>query len=83
MGHADDLGGKRATVVGLGTLGGGVGVVRYLVCQGARVTVTDMRDAESLAGSIEALRGLPIVWHLGGHDVRDFHPDGADFVVRN
>ncbi|MDQ4044174.1 MAG: UDP-N-acetylmuramoyl-L-alanine--D-glutamate ligase, partial [Chloroflexota bacterium] len=66
-----------------GTLGGGVGVVRYLVRQGARVTVTDMREAESLAGSIEVLRELPIVWHLGGHDVRDFHPDGADFVVRN
>ncbi|HEV2127422.1 MAG TPA: UDP-N-acetylmuramoyl-L-alanine--D-glutamate ligase [Thermomicrobiales bacterium] len=83
MGRTNDLRNKRATLVGLGTLGGGVGVARYLVAQGARVTVTDMRDRESLAGSIEALQGLPITWHLGGHDVRDFHPDGADLVVRN
>ena len=83
MAVADDLQGKRVTVVGLGTLGGGVGVARYLCEQGARVTVTDMRDAQALAASIEELEGLPITFHLGGHEIRDFLPEGADIVVRN
>lgn len=83
MGHGNDLNGKRVTVVGLGTLGGGVGVARYAAQQGARVTVTDMRDAEALASSLRELEGLPIVYHLGGHDVRDFLPESADMIVRN
>ena len=33
--------GKRVTVMGLGTRGGGVGVARFLAEQGAIVTVTD------------------------------------------
>jgi UDP-N-acetylmuramoylalanine--D-glutamate ligase len=83
MATADDLRDKRVTAVGLGVLGGGVGVARYLAKQGARVTVTDMRDAESLATSIQELDGLPITFHLGGHEIRDFLPEGADIVVRN
>lgn len=80
---ADDLHGKRVTVVGLGTLGGGAGVARYAVGQGARVTVTDMRDAGALAQSVQALEGLPITFRLGGHDIGDFLPAGADIIVRN
>lgn len=83
MAVADDLRNKRVTVVGLGILGGGVGVARYAAKQGARVTVTDMRDAEALARSIQELDGLPIMFHLGGHDIQDFLPDGADIIVRN
>src|SRR5687768_17323425 len=83
MGTANDLRGKRVTLVGLGVLGGGVGVARWLAGQGARVTVTDMRDATALAGSMQDLAGLPVTFHLGGHDVRDFLPEGADMIVRN
>ena len=32
--------GRKVTVMGLGLFGGGVGVTRYLVRQGAKVTVT-------------------------------------------
>ncbi len=83
MAMADDLRGKRVTLVGLGVLGGGVGVARYLAGKGAHVTVTDMRDASELAGSMQDLAGLPVTFHLGGHDIHDFLPDGADIVVRN
>lgn len=83
MAKADELRGKRVTVVGLGTLGGGVGVARYCAEQGAHVTVTDMRDAQALADSIQALEGLPVTFHLGGHDTNDFLPNGADIIVRN
>ncbi len=75
--------GKRVTVMGLGVLGGGVGASRYLAGQGARVTVTDVRDAESLAESVNALDGLPIEFHLGAHHKDDFTPANADVVVRN
>lgn len=75
--------GKRVTVMGLGVLGGGVGVARYLAEHGAIVTVTDGKDADALQPSIDQLAGLPIAFHLGGHDPRDFSSEGADIVVRN
>ena len=80
---ASFVAGKRVTVMGLGVLGGGVGVARYLATHGARVTVTDMRDAASLGESIHQLHGLPITYHLGGHTLDDFTRAGADIVVRN
>lgn len=75
----DDLHGKRVTVAGLGHFGGGVGVTRWLVSQGARVLVTDVQSAEALADSIRLLAGLPIDYRLGGHDERDFTQ--TDLVV--
>ncbi|MBN1437099.1 MAG: UDP-N-acetylmuramoyl-L-alanine--D-glutamate ligase, partial [Sedimentisphaerales bacterium] len=78
---SNSLSGKRVLVMGLGRFGGGVGVCRYLVGQGAKVTVTDKDPAEKLAGSLEALVGLPIEFHLGGHDEADFR--NADVVVVN
>jgi UDP-N-acetylmuramoylalanine--D-glutamate ligase len=77
------LRGKRVTLVGLGTRQGGLGIARYLVAQGAQVTVTDMRTEEALAETIAALEGLPIRYVLGRHEERDFTPEGADLVVRN
>jgi UDP-N-acetylmuramoylalanine--D-glutamate ligase len=67
--------------MGLGLFGGGVGAARYLATQGARVTVTDTKSAESLQSSIKALEGLPITYHLGGHQAADFTE--ADLVVVN
>ena len=47
-----DLRGRRVTVMGLGRLGGGVGVTRWLAAQAARVTVTDLLPADRLAPSL-------------------------------
>ena len=80
---ADSLSGKRVTVMGLGTRGGGVGVARYLARAGARVTVTDARPEAELTASLTELTGLPIRNVLGGHEEADFTPDGADLIVRN
>jgi UDP-N-acetylmuramoylalanine--D-glutamate ligase len=80
---ADRFVGKRVTVMGLGTRGGGVGVARFLAERGAVVTVTDAKPAEALADSIAALDGLPVRYVLGGHEARDFTPEGADMIVRN
>ena len=44
--------------MGLGRFGGGVGVTRWLINQGANVLVTDQADADTLASSIEQLADL-------------------------
>ncbi len=75
------ISGQRVLVVGLGRFGGGSGVTRWLVSQGARVTVTDQAPAESLVESIEGLGGLPLTLHLGGHDPADLQQ--CDLVIVN
>jgi len=74
------LNGKRITVMGLGRFGGGVGVARFLVSQGAAVTVTDLDSRENLAESVAAV-GEGVAYHLGGHRPEDFAE--ADIVVAN
>jgi UDP-N-acetylmuramoylalanine--D-glutamate ligase len=76
-----DLHGKRALVMGLGVHGGGLGVARFLVEQGARVTVTDLASPEALAASLAALDGLPIRYVLGEHRPDDFR--SHELVVQN
>ncbi len=75
-----ELRGKRVTVMGLGRFGGGVGVARFLLAQGTKVTVTD-RDAEdALADSVAAV-GCEATFHLGEHRPEDFVE--TDLVVVN
>ena len=74
-----DLRGKRAVVMGLGLFSGGVETARFLAARGARVVVTDMKDAAALAPSVRALEGIPVEFRLGGHDAADF--DAAEVVV--
>lgn len=80
-----DLSGKRVTVMGLGRFGGGVGVARWLVEQGAEVLVTDLDPAERLKDSIAALSDLigrsAVRLRLGEHNVSDF--TDTDLVVAN
>jgi UDP-N-acetylmuramoylalanine--D-glutamate ligase len=73
--------GKRVTVMGLGLFGGGLGVTRFLVRSGARVTVTDSKSEADLRESVEQLQSLPVTFRLGGHDERDFRD--ADLVIVN
>ena len=47
--------GKKVTVLGLGLLGKGLGDTAFLAACGAEVTVTDLKSAEQLAPSVEAL----------------------------
>lgn len=70
----------RATVMGLGSFGGGAGLARYLVAQGAHVTVTDLQPATALGASLQALEGLPIRFVLGKHGEEDFIDTDVVFV---
>lgn len=73
--------GKKITILGLGLLGRGVNVAKFLAEQGAILTITDLKTAEQLASSLRALKKYPhIRFHLGGHQMSDFR--NVDMVIK-
>jgi UDP-N-acetylmuramoylalanine--D-glutamate ligase len=80
-----DLAGKRVTVMGLGRFGGGVGVTRWLVGQGADVLVTDLAPEDELKDSVAKIQDLidagSVTLRLGEHNVSDFTT--CDVVIAN
>ena len=77
--------GKTVTVMGLGQWGGGLGAAQWLHGLGARVRVTDLANAATLAEPLKTLaaptaRG-EIMLRLGEHAIEDFR--AADLVVVN
>lgn len=67
--------------MGLGLHGGGLASAAFLRDSGALVTVTDMKDGQALAASIDALGPEGIRFVLGRHDMEDFRD--ADIVIKN
>ena len=82
-----ELSGKRVLVLGLGVHGGGLGVARWLLRQGAQVTVTDLAEPAALAAPVAALDaaatalGTSVAYTLGAHRDEDFA--NTDLVVAN
>ena len=73
--------GRKVTVLGLGLLGKGLGDTAFLAACGADVTVTDLKSADQLASSVEALSRYPQVrFVLGRHDTADF--ESCDMVLK-
>jgi UDP-N-acetylmuramoylalanine--D-glutamate ligase len=70
--------GKRATLMGFARTN--VALARFLVRQGAEVTITDTKPAEQLERQIAQLADLPVRYVLGGHDERDFTDADVVFV---
>lgn len=66
--------------MGLGLFGGGVGLTKFLVRQGAQVTVTDLRKEANLQESLSALKKLPVTYKLSGHAEADFTQAELIFV---
>ncbi|MBT5018737.1 MAG: UDP-N-acetylmuramoyl-L-alanine--D-glutamate ligase [Planctomicrobium sp.] len=80
--NTTDFKNRRVTVMGLGRFGGGIGVVNFLLQQGARVTLTDLQREGQLKDSlskIDVSRLDQLV--LGEHRERDFVE--CDCVVIN
>lgn len=69
--------GKRVLIVGFGM--SGVSVAKYMVKQGAKVMVTDMKQRNELTESINAVGDLKIEFDLGKHNPKIF--ETADLVV--
>lgn len=78
-----DFASSNVTVMGLGRFGGGAGVCRWLVDQGANVTVTDMQSETELTDALHQIADITphMKLHLGGHDQRDFA--ACDCVIAN
>lgn len=79
--------GQRVTVMGLGQFGGGLGVTKWLIAQGAHVTLTDADQADKLEQPLAELKphcgavSGTLRLALGGHHEPDF--TNADVVVVN
>ena len=80
----------KVLIMGLGLHGGGLESARYLLRHGAELTVTDLRDEQTLAPSIEQLEAAraespsgaaSIRYVLGRHETGDF--ETADMVIKN
>jgi len=71
----------KITIMGLGLHGGGIASARFLAERGADLTVTDLRDQQTLLPSMDQLRDLKIRYVLGRHEIEDFRK--ADMVIKN
>ena len=73
--------GKKITMLGLGLLGRGVNVAKFLVELGAELTITDLKSKEALEPSLKQLKKFKnIRYVLGEHELKDFK--NRDMVVK-
>jgi UDP-N-acetylmuramoylalanine--D-glutamate ligase len=78
----------KVVVMGLGVNQGGLGVSKWLLQHGARLLVTDLKDAVALKSSVaklnaeqQRLKAPPVTYVLGEHREQDFR--GVDVVIQN
>ena len=76
-----NLRGKKVLLVGLGILGGGEAIARFCLSQGARLTITDLRNKNVLKPAIQKFKGKRVTFVLGKHRIADFKR--SDLVVFN
>lgn len=84
-----NLAGKRVVVMGLGRFGGGAGVTRFCLAQGATVLLTDQTPPDQLAAGLTLIKDLTndsslssrLTLRLGEHRVEDF--TAADVLIVN
>ncbi len=73
--------GKKITMLGLGLLGRGVNVAKFLAELGAELTITDLKMARLLAPSLKKLSKFKnIRYVLGEHKREDFR--NVDMVIK-
>jgi UDP-N-acetylmuramoylalanine--D-glutamate ligase len=73
--------GKKIIMLGLGVLGRGVNVAKFLSACGAELLITDLKNAEQLASSLTELKKYKnITYHLGGHNLKDFQ--SGDMLIK-
>lgn len=71
---------KKITIMGLGVLGRGLQVTQFLAKNGAKITVTDLKNSVDLETSLNKLKKFDIKYVLGKHDINDFK--NVDIVVK-
>lgn len=79
--YVDHFEGKKITVMGLGLLGRGVNITKFLAECGADLIVTDLKDEEELKPSLEKLSEYDdIEYVLGRHRLSEF--EGRDMIIK-
>ncbi|HEY5588523.1 MAG TPA: UDP-N-acetylmuramoyl-L-alanine--D-glutamate ligase [Candidatus Paceibacterota bacterium] len=74
--------GKKITIMGLGLIGRGVGVTKFLAECGADLIVTDLKTKKQLATSLKSLEKFKnIKYVLGEHKLEDF--SGRDMIIKS
>jgi len=74
--------GKKITIMGLGLLGRGLGVAKFLAECGAEIIITDLKKEEELKSSIKKLNKFKnIKYVLGEHRLDDFKD--RDMVIKS
>ncbi|MEK7069503.1 MAG: UDP-N-acetylmuramoyl-L-alanine--D-glutamate ligase [Patescibacteria group bacterium] len=82
MNYKDFFAGKKILMMGLGILGRGVNVAKFLAECGAELTITDLKTEEQLASSLKRLKKFPnIQYVLGRHDLVDF--SAQDMIIKS
>lgn len=67
--------------MGLGLLGRGINVAKFLGAQGAKLLITDLKSEEELASSLKELEGYSnIEYVLGEHRLEDFQE--KDLIIK-
>jgi UDP-N-acetylmuramoylalanine--D-glutamate ligase len=81
MRYGEVFKGKKITMLGLGLLGRGVNVAKFLAAAGAELTITDKKSAADLTSSIKQLKKFShIKYVLGEHRLEDFQH--ADMIIK-
>jgi len=75
--------GKKVTMMGLGLLGRGIGVAKFMAKYGAELIITDLKPREKLESSVEQLEEyeLQITYVFGEHRKEDF--ENRDMVIKS
>jgi UDP-N-acetylmuramoylalanine--D-glutamate ligase len=72
---------KKIIIMGLGLLGRGIGVAKFLAKNGAKLLITDLKTKEQLASSLKQLQKFKnMKYVLGQHRLEDFK--NADMVIK-
>ncbi|MEA2113586.1 MAG: UDP-N-acetylmuramoyl-L-alanine--D-glutamate ligase [Patescibacteria group bacterium] len=72
---------KKITMLGLGVLGRGVGVAKFLAEQEADLIITDLKSERELQSSLKRLKKYKnIQYVLGKHRISDFR--NRDFIIK-
>ncbi|MEK7069687.1 MAG: Mur ligase family protein, partial [Patescibacteria group bacterium] len=81
MNYKDFFTGKKIMMMGLGILGRGVNVAKFLAECGAELMITDLKTEEQLASSLKKLSKFSnIKYVLGKHELGDFQ--NKDMIIK-
>jgi UDP-N-acetylmuramoylalanine--D-glutamate ligase len=72
---------KKITVMGLGLLGRGIAVSKFLAESGAKLIITDLKSEKELKTSIQKLKKYKVTYHLGKHYLKDF--EKKDMIIKS